>query len=405
MTDYEQQFKEVVQLTRRLRRPEDRAYRLSYAGYQFVTYFTARPSPESAGGLDSLRAAVAAFDRLGRPVPTLLATVAGAFKVLKQPEARRAYFQAKAAQYKARGARENLSYCHFVLDGPFVRRGDYNQGISHFLRAADLASTYDRYYQVNHLMVAGYYYSEWGNPAKALHYLRQALAVWEPLPARDGFKNNSYTYRAMAAAYRQLRDYPAALRYANLSLVGVPADTTRSYAAGSSAGEREPTDLNRLCEEYLRLANQGLRAKDKSFNAALTTDFSLDMPPVTMVGADVGRVLLNLFTNALYAVRQRQQQGEPSYQPQVGLRTLVLNQQVQILVTDNGTGMSAAVQSKIFQPFFTTKPTGEGTGLGLSLSHDIIAQGNGGSLTVESQEGQGTAFTISLPSAIVPLQV
>jgi signal transduction histidine kinase len=167
--------------------------------------------------------------------------------------------------------------------------------------------------------------------------------------------------------------------------------------SSSSAGEREPTDLNRLCDEYLRLAYQGLRAKDKTFNAALNTNFLADLPPVTLVGADVGRVLLNLFTNAFYAVRQRQQQGEPGYQPQVGVRTLVLNQQVQIQVTDNGTGMSTAVQGKIFQPFFTTKPTGEGTGLGLSLSHDIIAQGHGGALTVESQEGQGTAFIICLP--------
>jgi signal transduction histidine kinase len=164
-----------------------------------------------------------------------------------------------------------------------------------------------------------------------------------------------------------------------------------------SAGEREPTDLNRLCDEYLRLAYQGLRAKDKSFNAALTTDFLTDLPAVTMVSADVGRVLLNLFTNAFYAVRQRQLSGEPGYQPQVGVRTVLLNQQVQIQVTDNGTGMSPAVQAKIFQPFFTTKPTGEGTGLGLSLSHDIIAQGHGGTLSVESREGQSTTFYVSLP--------
>ncbi|MGI4737440.1 MAG: ATP-binding protein [Janthinobacterium lividum] len=167
--------------------------------------------------------------------------------------------------------------------------------------------------------------------------------------------------------------------------------------SSTSAGEREPMDLNRLCNEYLRLAYQGLRAKDKTFNAALSTDFGTDLPVVTVVGADVGRVLLNLFTNAFYAVRQRQQQGEPGYQPQVGVRTLVLNRQVQIQVSDNGTGMSPAVQAKIFQPFFTTKPTGEGTGLGLSLSHDIIAQGHGGSLTVESQEGHGTTIYVGLP--------
>ena len=164
-----------------------------------------------------------------------------------------------------------------------------------------------------------------------------------------------------------------------------------------SAGEREPTDLNRLCDQYLRLAYQGLRAKDKSFNAALTTNFQPDLPPVEVVGTEVGRVLLNLFINAFYAVRQRQQAGEPSYQPQVGVRTVLLNQEVHIHVTDNGTGMSPAIQNKIFQPFFTTKPTGEGTGLGLSLSHDIIAQGHGGTLRVESQEGKGTTFSVILP--------
>ncbi|ALW85796.1 hypothetical protein AUC43_12255 [Hymenobacter sedentarius] len=163
------------------------------------------------------------------------------------------------------------------------------------------------------------------------------------------------------------------------------------------AGERQPTDLNRLTDEYLRLAYQGLRAKDKSFNASLTTDFSTDLPPVTLVGVDVGRVLLNLFANAFYAVRQRQQQGDPGYQPQVGVRTVLLNQQVQIQVTDNGTGMPESVKEKIFQPFFTTKPSGEGTGLGLSLSYDIIAQGHGGTLTVESQEGHGTTFSMGLP--------
>ena len=163
------------------------------------------------------------------------------------------------------------------------------------------------------------------------------------------------------------------------------------------AGERAPTDVNRLCGEYLRLAYQVLRAKDQTFTAAPATDFLADLPPVTLMGADEGQVLLTLFVNAFYAVRQCQQAGEPGYQPRVGVRTGLLNQQVQILVSDNGLGMSEAIQQKIFQPFFTIKPTGEGTGLGLSLSHDIIAQGHGGSLAVESQEGQGTTLTITLP--------
>jgi signal transduction histidine kinase len=164
----------------------------------------------------------------------------------------------------------------------------------------------------------------------------------------------------------------------------------------TSTGERAPTDLNRLCEEYLRLAYQGLRAKDKTFNAALTINFGADLPLVEAVGTDVGRVLLNLFSNAFYAVQQRQQTGEAGYKPTVSVGTKQVGQRVEIRVADNGPGMPAEVQAKIFQPFFTTKPTGEGTGLGLSLSHDIIAQGHGGILSVESQVGQGTTFFVSL---------
>ncbi|MFD1468837.1 sensor histidine kinase [Hymenobacter caeli] len=165
----------------------------------------------------------------------------------------------------------------------------------------------------------------------------------------------------------------------------------------ASTGERTPSDLNALCDEYLRLAYHGLRAKDKAFNAALSTDFAPDLPAVNVVGPDIGRVLLNLLTNAFYAVRQRQRAGEAGYAPRVGVSTRRVGGQVEIRVADNGTGMPAAVQAKIFQPFFTTKPTGEGTGLGLSLSHDIIAQGHGGTLGVESREGEGTEFVIFLP--------
>ena len=165
----------------------------------------------------------------------------------------------------------------------------------------------------------------------------------------------------------------------------------------TSTAERRPANLNKLAEEYLRLAYQGLRAKDKTFNAELKTDLDPALPRVSVVATDLGRVLLNLLNNAFYAVQKRQQTGEPGYAPLVTLQTRRVGAQVEIRVTDNGTGMSAAVRAKIFQPFFTTKPTGEGTGLGLSLSHDIIAQGHSGSLTVESREGEGTALTISLP--------
>jgi signal transduction histidine kinase len=165
-----------------------------------------------------------------------------------------------------------------------------------------------------------------------------------------------------------------------------------------SSGERAPTDLNALAEEYLRLAYQGLRAKDKTFNCELKTCFASALPLVPAVGADLGRVLLNLMGNAFYAVRQRQHLGEAGYQPTVSVSTRQVDGQVEIRVQDNGTGMSPEVQQKIFQPFFTTKPTGEGTGLGLSLSYDIVAKGHGGTLTVESHPGQGTTFTITLPA-------
>ncbi|MBF9220194.1 histidine kinase [Hymenobacter sp. BT662] len=164
-----------------------------------------------------------------------------------------------------------------------------------------------------------------------------------------------------------------------------------------STGERAPTDLNALCDEYLRLAYQGLRAKEKTFNATLQTDFAPGLPPVQAVAGDLGRVLLNLFGNAFYAVQKRQQTGEPGYAPTVTVSTQHTEGRVEIRVTDNGTGIPAGVLGKIFQPFFTTKPTGEGTGLGLSLSHDIIAQGHGGTLAVESREGEGTTFCVGLP--------
>ncbi|UOQ98583.1 ATP-binding protein [Hymenobacter sp. 5317J-9] len=166
----------------------------------------------------------------------------------------------------------------------------------------------------------------------------------------------------------------------------------------ASSGERVPTDLNALADEYLRLAYHGLRAKDKSFNATLKPDFDPSLPPVEVISQDLGRVLLNLLTNAFYAVKQRQQRGEPGYAPTVSVSTRREGDQVELRVKDNGTGMPESVKAKIFQPFFTTKPTGEGTGLGLSLSYDIVTQGHGGTLAVESREGEGTEFIISLPA-------
>jgi signal transduction histidine kinase len=167
--------------------------------------------------------------------------------------------------------------------------------------------------------------------------------------------------------------------------------------ARPSTGERTPADINALCEEYLRLAYQGQRTKAPLFEAEVTTDFAPGLTPVNLVAADIGRVLLNLYSNAFYALHARQQVGEAGYQPSLRVQTRQRNGQVEIKVQDNGAGMSEHVQAKIFQPFFTTKPAGEGTGLGLSLSYDIIAQGHGGTLTVDSQAGTGSQFVLALP--------
>ena len=165
----------------------------------------------------------------------------------------------------------------------------------------------------------------------------------------------------------------------------------------ASNGERTPTDLNALADEYLRLAYHGLRAKDKSFNATLQTDFAPALPLVEAVSQDLGRVLLNLFTNAFYAVRKRQEAGEPGYAPTVRVQTAQEEDEVVVRVRDNGTGIPEEVQQKIFQPFFTTKPSGEGTGLGLSLSYDLVVKGHGGTLEVDSEEGSYTEFVVRLP--------
>ncbi len=166
----------------------------------------------------------------------------------------------------------------------------------------------------------------------------------------------------------------------------------------TGTGEKQPTNLNALAEEYLKIAYHGLRAKDKDVNAELVTKFQADVGLVDMVPQDIGRVLLNLYNNAFYAVKEKQTTSPSDYKPTVTVSTTQLNGHTQIRVSDNGTGIPEAVKAKIFQPFFTTKPTGEGTGLGLSLSYDIITKGHGGNLSVDSHDGEGTTFLIQLPS-------
>ena len=165
----------------------------------------------------------------------------------------------------------------------------------------------------------------------------------------------------------------------------------------NSTGERQLTNINVLADEFLKLSYHGLRAKDKSFNAELKTNFDENLPKINAVQQDIGRVLLNLFNNALYAVNQKQGKLGANYKPEVSVTTSAENGYVVIKVKDNGNGIPDAIKEKIMQPFFTTKPTGEGTGLGLSLSYDMVVKGHGGSIKVNSQEGEGSEFIITLP--------
>jgi signal transduction histidine kinase len=173
----------------------------------------------------------------------------------------------------------------------------------------------------------------------------------------------------------------------------------------TSSGIKEPTDINALADEYLRLAYHGLRAKDKSFNATLKTDFDESIGNINIIPQDIGRVILNLITNAFYAAPLPPEGGfkDPDYkhEPTIWLSTKRIvtpsgDGGVLISIRDNGPGIPQKILDKIFQPFFTTKPTGQGTGLGLSLSYDIV-KAHGGELSVETKEGEGSEFIIHLP--------
>ena len=165
----------------------------------------------------------------------------------------------------------------------------------------------------------------------------------------------------------------------------------------TSSGQKEPTDINALAGEYLRLSYHGLRAKDKGFDALLTEKLDSTIPKAEIIGQDMGRALLNMFNNAFYAVYDKQKKSGPDFKPEVTLTTSASNGNVLIKVRDNGNGIPANIRDKIMQPFFTTKPTGEGTGLGLSLSYDIIVKVHGGNIDLNTAEGEYTEFTITLP--------
>jgi signal transduction histidine kinase len=164
----------------------------------------------------------------------------------------------------------------------------------------------------------------------------------------------------------------------------------------SNTGEKELTDINALADEFLRLSYHGFRAKEKTFTAEIKTHFDKAIGKVDVVAQDVGRVLLNLFNNSFYSMNEKKQKLNGVYEPTVELRTEQLDGKIQVTVKDNGMGIPQKVLGKIFQPFFTTKPAGEGTGLGLSLSYDII-KAHGGELKIETKEGEGAVFILQLP--------
>jgi two-component system, NtrC family, sensor kinase len=165
----------------------------------------------------------------------------------------------------------------------------------------------------------------------------------------------------------------------------------------SSTGVRTLTNINALAVEYLRLAYHGYRAKDKEFNVILNTDLDKSIEKINIDPQDFGRVILNIYNNAFYAVNEKKKSAGENYQSAVSVTTKKMNDKVILTVMDNGNGIPQKIVDKIFQPFFTTKPTGQGTGSGLSLSYDIIKI-HGGEIKVETKEGEGSEFIIRLPA-------
>ena len=173
-----------------------------------------------------------------------------------------------------------------------------------------------------------------------------------------------------------------------------------------SDGTKQLTDINTLVDEYLRLAYHGMRAKDKSFNDAIQSEYDSNVQKINLVPQEIGRVVMNIITNALHAVSKRKEEENDEYKPTIWVSTIRVGtplgeggeqSHIQISIKDNGGGIPEDIQSKIFQPFFTTKPTGQGTGLGLSLSYDIVKAHNG-DIVLESQDGKGATFYITLPN-------
>jgi signal transduction histidine kinase len=161
--------------------------------------------------------------------------------------------------------------------------------------------------------------------------------------------------------------------------------------------KKEPTDINALADEFFRLAYHGLKAKDKAFNSKMESNFDPLIGNINIVPQEIGRVLLNLINNAFYTVNEKKRQMEGGYEPTVSIITKKTGHRIEIRVRDNGYGIPDSIKEKIFQPFFTTKPAGLGTGLGLSLAYDIITKGHGGELTLKTEMSAGTEFIIKIP--------
>ncbi|GAA3979451.1 hypothetical protein GCM10022407_25840 [Hymenobacter antarcticus] len=682
---------QLLALNQRLQTVDEAPYRRLRAGLLLRQRGTA-----DVAALDTMKAAVAAFDREGRPIPWLLMDLVVFYNRLNQMAARKQYYEEKLAYYQLRRATENIAACYVSQAAYYRRMGDYNRAINQSLRAVDTAEKFSRTVYINELLVTGSIYADWGNIGKAVQYLNQARAL--PEFRRVQGTNRVFTFLALSDLYLQQQQYPAALRSADSALAarftdgyerrmneacalvrkaavllqmqvpdgalpllrraqhiddsldlpmsakpgefeldatwaqyyearqdyaraeqhwllayqkanvarldklrprylkqlaafydgrGNPAlaqryakafiahtdtfntaqrtfyvaqyeserieqaqlaqinnlrqaqavqavrlrlgrrlllgavlavllisglgvfiyrqlqvnrrtlvrlrqtqgqlvqaekmaflgeltagiahelqnplnfmknfaevstglvddmhGTERPSGAGSDGlkaeilvglkqnlqqisqhgqrassiikdmlahsragtGERQPTDLNALADESLTLAYEGLQAQDKAFHATLSKDFDVQLGAVSVVSQDLGRVLLNICTNALYAVRERQLEAAlattgtlaADYEPTVNVSTRRPGgKTVEIRIRDNGNGIPAHLQARIFQPFFTTKPANEGTGLGLSLSYDIVTKGHGGTLTVASREGEGTEFLITLPA-------
>ena len=200
-------------------------------------------------------------------------------------------------------------------------------------------------------------------------------------------------------------DFKEALSYMQLNAEKIREQGQRADSivrsmmqhASGGTGKHEPTAINDLVEEYVNLAFHGMRASQPGFSVEIERAYGETVGQAPVMGQELGRVLLNLLSNAFYAVHEHAARADGAYQPTVTVATRALDEGIEIRVSDNGPGIPAEVKEKIFEPFFTTKPTGSGTGLGLSLSYDIVTQGHSGTLTVESTEGEGATFVITLP--------